>query len=928
MTDMDEAQRGVNSLGPSKENTQTVHVDSITQMPPAQARESGGPFLRAYTAYRDAGWMGTLPLPLGQKFPPPSGYTGYDGAWPSDDQSMKWARSKQNIALRLPNNVIGIDVDQYGDKKGAEQLAELETLLGQLPPTWSSTRRGQGDSRIRFYRVPEGRRWPTKANTDIEVIQYGHRYAVVWPSELDEDGRQYYWYQPDGTLATRVPRIAELTELPASWVDDPNAWGWPRLQPTKADCGATGGSRSKRALLDLLSDDPGRGNDWLAKVCGILAPAVATGMLHEDEAMGFVKAVDAASDTPHEATRLEQTWRSVLRGERKNHPDRGESLRLRQMSAAKLAAQVGSVEPALTQASAPVTVDKSVALDFSEDNGHLRDRIEEFGYEALIKEATTDDEGRQQKALTAVFGDFKLRAKSMHEQDGVITWVVDFICKDGSVKTDREITSDILSNNAALKRWVMGNGGLLRYNNPTNTDKGDAGTRLQALLMSQDPPRCEIVDYLGWNERLGVFVADQGTLQPGISAVDPYTRIRPTKFAIEHSRSRYGVKVGCKEAIEVFREVLTFHDETAASVVGSWAVMAVLRGHLNAQVFPTLKVDGTAESGKSKFLQQVLSLVGSTGTGGGWTKATARTALGTNSSGIVWFDDCDGLTGDIQELLRQAATGGDATNRDVSDLSKLQITKFRASAVISSEGLGTFFNSQKANRDRMVTVHFPDPKGRKSRHNPDRPQWDDVVALWVDRWGGDYTQLAGSLVSAILELAPMLSQLKGLNKTSSRRSQTDSLMIMGSMILARLTGDDFHIDRIQSWIDNQEDLGNASVIVLQVIPTLWRQHMWPKNSQDPSGKWINPGAPVPVFLDGSTDTFWVNVTRMADQWAERKDRNERMDSLTNEAAINSELTNIGCKGNGVAKRMGASGRPRYREIPAQYSQLIKDKAGL
>lgn len=897
-------------------------IDSSTQVTGTQVHASASPFQRSHQAYLAAGWVGTIQIPLGQKFPPPTGYTGYDGRWPSEADLGRWSG---NVGLRMPKNVIGIDVDHYGDKKGADQLSDLEEKVGQLPPTWSSTRRGWGESRIRFYRVPEDRQWPTKAATDIEIIQFSHRYAVVWPSEIDEDGLQYQWYTPDGLMATRPPSVDELAELPEIWADNPEAWTKDTVKKSAKPSGS--GSRSRAALLSLMSDDPDRGNDWLAKVCGILAPSVGAGLLQEDEALGFIRAVDSVSDVPHESSKLEATWRSIRNLDAKNHPDRKVLLQLQAASAAKMA-------PSSVAVAAGTKVDSSVVVDFSDESGFLRDRIEEFGYEALIKEAFTDEEGRQYKPITAVFGDFKLRAKSMHEEDGMITWVVDFICRDGTVKRDREITSDILSNNSALKKWVMGNGGLLRYNNPSNTDKGDAGTRIQALLMSQNPPMCEIVGHLGWHEKTKLFVADGGTIRPGISSVDPFTRVRPTKFAVEHSRSQYGTRVGCKEAVEVFREILTFHDETAATMVGAWAVMAVLRGHLNAQVFPTLKIDGVAESGKSKFLQQVFSAVGSSGTGGGWTKATARTALGANSSGIVWFDDCDSLAGDIQELLRQAATGGDAANRDVYDLSKLQVTKFRASAAISSEGLGTFFNAQKANRDRTVAVHFPDPKDRKSKNDPNRPQWDDVTALWIDKYQGDFTQIAGSLVAAILALAPMLTELKGLNKTSSRRSQTDSLMLMGARTLARLTGDDFHIERVENWIRAQEDLGNASVIVLQVIPTLWRANMFPKVTVNASGRKANPGLMVPVFWepddgepeDSDRGTFWVSTTLMADAWRDRRDRDARTESLTNEDAIKSELTNIGCTGNGIPKRMGAAGRPRYRQVPARYSNIIRDRA--
>src|SRR6478609_2691842 len=154
MTNMDEARQvdappGLDATvnGGTYEN---IHTDSSTGVTETQ----GTPFERSYAQYRAAGWLGTLHIPMGRKSPPPTGYTGYDGAWPTDAEAAIWSG---NIGLRMPTDVIGIDVDDYESKHGASQLAEIEQRLCPLPPTWSSTRRGWGESRIRFYRVPDGK---------------------------------------------------------------------------------------------------------------------------------------------------------------------------------------------------------------------------------------------------------------------------------------------------------------------------------------------------------------------------------------------------------------------------------------------------------------------------------------------------------------------------------------------------------------------------------------------------------------------------------------------------------------------------------------------------------------------------------------------------------------------------------------------------
>jgi hypothetical protein len=146
-------------------------------------------------AYRAAGWVGTLPLPAGQKFPPPSGYTGDGGIWPSDQDITAWSNRASddfNLALRLPENLIGIDVDAYDDKPGAATLADAEARWGALPSTYISSAR-DGVSGIRLYRIPTGLDWPNVVGPGIETVRYGHRYVVAAPSINPKTGTAYRW---------------------------------------------------------------------------------------------------------------------------------------------------------------------------------------------------------------------------------------------------------------------------------------------------------------------------------------------------------------------------------------------------------------------------------------------------------------------------------------------------------------------------------------------------------------------------------------------------------------------------------------------------------------------------------------------------------------------------------------------------------------
>jgi hypothetical protein len=187
--------------------------------------------------YRAAGWIGPLPLGEGTKYPPPDGFTGWHGIYPSGADSQTWVdeypeyATTRQVALRMADDVIGIDVDQYANKNGAETLAEAERRWGKLPPAPWSSARGNGPSGIRFYRVPPGTELRTKIGFPelklggIEIIQRHHRYAVVWPSIHPETGAGYRWYST--ASPSTPPRVANIKPLPTAWLEALESDGTP-----------------------------------------------------------------------------------------------------------------------------------------------------------------------------------------------------------------------------------------------------------------------------------------------------------------------------------------------------------------------------------------------------------------------------------------------------------------------------------------------------------------------------------------------------------------------------------------------------------------------------------------------------------------------------------------------------------------------------
>jgi Bifunctional DNA primase/polymerase, N-terminal len=182
------------------------------------------PYRTGAPLYLDAGWTGVLPLPPRKKSPPPTGYTGWNGKDPSSKMIETWCnetvgdfQAASNIAIHMPDGVVGIDVDHYGDKTGNATLIELMRKLPVLPPTYTSTSRPGTPSGIRWYRVEPGMRWPAGPGKDIEFIHVGHRYAVVAPSIHDKTGQPYVWVNPVNQIVTDIPTEDELTWMPDEW---------------------------------------------------------------------------------------------------------------------------------------------------------------------------------------------------------------------------------------------------------------------------------------------------------------------------------------------------------------------------------------------------------------------------------------------------------------------------------------------------------------------------------------------------------------------------------------------------------------------------------------------------------------------------------------------------------------------------------------
>lgn len=189
-----------------------------------------------------------VPLPPAKKTPPPSGFTGGADKNPkavtaewveywaepghfiyAGEGLPKFETAQGNLGFVLRSNdpdydFVGIDVDAYVGKTGAEALAELEKLAGeQLPANYRSSGRGKANdiSGIRIFRAPSGLWWP--GNLDdatgipgIDIIKGAHRYVVLPPSIHPDTGKPYRW---NTSIKDFLSDDADFPELPTAFVE-------------------------------------------------------------------------------------------------------------------------------------------------------------------------------------------------------------------------------------------------------------------------------------------------------------------------------------------------------------------------------------------------------------------------------------------------------------------------------------------------------------------------------------------------------------------------------------------------------------------------------------------------------------------------------------------------------------------------------------
>jgi hypothetical protein len=784
------------------------------------------------------------------------------------------------------SKVVVVDADSAtGDAWWREQLGDdIMTATAQV-----KTRKGKHY----WFRIPDDWTAPVKSwsihddRMDFDVR--GDRTGVIVPPSVHESGLIYAWDVP---FTEALPAPAALLDgsLRAVAGDSPETRGdGPVLQ-------AGGGTRS--LLARLLANPPGEGgrNDWLTKVAGHHAKQYRDQRDAYDQMCGDANAKLTPPLGQDEVTKItDSIWNSEHENNRQRAID------------ADCGWLQGNGKTLFTQ------------IQRSQGDERVYELGEWGNFDATAKGVTRDPD--QSKVFWV----------GLHTRDGDL----DVLLRATTLGDDRK-----------LRAWLAGFGCTAWPPGNMFPKEGTPGVRLQRYLESQNPPTIEVTETLGWNQEVlegqGAFVTHDGiVLASGpVSADQSGVRADPVLLSSGIAPHQYGFERDADEASRVLTEVLSFHDETVTAVFGAWWAACLLKPQLQSRsaLFPFVGIQAPSESGKTNgFFDMMVQLNGSVRGEVVPTRAVLRNMIAAHNNGIVWVDDLDDPAY-LMELLRAATSGGTIAKMG-EDRTTASESTLVAPVVISGEQLG--LGSQKALLDRAVMINVNSPVGRLSRHDPTRPQWDDILALREEYKSGLHV-LSGWYVMKALSVEPKVAVALAEGRTGSGRAG-DKVAILraGARLLDFLCG---HGEawagrgptatRLEAWLES--DTLETSVLdnslTLELMP--WALRMWNFPHRPELGE--NGKTSTPVWVEGWTSKdslegnlrVWVNTDLLARAWDQEK--RGRVEARTQSApALKDQLNAMGGSKLKQFRLQGSQGEhPRlyYRSIDGEMARSVIRRA--
>lgn len=848
------------------------------------------------------GWN-VFPLRPGTKTPLIGKKTGgkgaHDGTTDPDTIRRWWARHPNaGIGANLGDDRLAVDLDfQHGASR-----------LSSLPETRTHhSGRGNGNIHLIYRFATDGMAAAIKSGTDvlgkgIDIRAGRGSYIVMPPTPHEETGEPYsldpFLTEEHFLTDEDVQAIWEEAGVPLSAASRGAKKGLRAVPASERPQGS-----SNTTLAGLLADPPSEGgrNDWLARVAGHYAKQIR----FKDAYDQMVQDANQKLVPPLDADEVVKTAESIWDSEHANHPERPCSL----------------------------------------ENGFL------VGNKRALFCQVQQRHGEDIVYDTAPWADFDLECRGMAIDDAKRrTYWIRVHQQGGSF--DTTLDAELLGNDFKTKSWLASLG--LSWDTPFNAaPKTPGSTRLLRYLNSQNPPKVHIVSVLGWDPRVEGFVTHEGVITEDGPQTKESAGVVADPRLVERDVApyRYGFQRTPQEAQRVLQEVLTFQEETTTSIFGAWWAACLLKPQIQdrSSLFPFFGVEAASESGKTNgFFDLMVALNGNTRGQIVPTRPVLRDYASAHHNGIVWADDLDSLDA-YGELLRASTSNGTAAKMD-ADRTGIKNTQVVAPILVTGEALG--FDMQKALIDRAVVLEVSSPRGRVSLHDPDRPQWDDVLDLksqYPESQGG-FSVLSGHFVVAALgQSQQMLRALaREQRRGSGRLGEKNAVLLAGARLLDFLTGHGEpwgepggpHYRRVLDWVAGQgEGLQLDNTFTLKVLP--WAVRLWgelDKPERIEGGRF--DGIPSPIFVRGDRESIfedgaavvppdvelWVNVPALAQCW--EREKGGRVDART-ESPAGLQQQSRGVTDGSRSHRLANTGAPvKYRKLTPEYMEAVLRRADL
>ena len=703
----------------------------------------------------------------------------------------------------------------------------------------------------------------------------GEGVGVMCPPSPHPDGGTYEWVRNP----THIKDAPSLLLDGGSAIEAALAEG----MTTGANGDTSGGKeapdlgigKGRSMLTSLLDASPAEGgrNEWLAKVVGHL---VKDDPFHfQDAYLSMAHRLNRSLDDPLPTEEVDKTALHRWDQERTKYFDQGSC---------------------------------------TDDNGYL------IGIGVALMSEWASGTGKERQSGLARWADFDIKVLRTLNDDRTVSYLVGLTNRHGT--TEHELPGKTLGNVQAMTAWLTQRQGTIL---PPRGDQGGTNSiaRLARYVTAQDAPTSRLVHALGWDSHVQGFVTHEGVIRAGSSAAEPFDDVMPSQHLRNWANYRYGFDGTRQDAIAVLREVMTFHDETVCAVYGAWWAACFIKAQLieaGAALFPFMAIEAGSESGKTRgFFALMQQLAGNAAGHGAFTKATFRDSVSAHRNGAVWLDDVAD-TKELDEIIRQSTSEGSQTKKG-EDRHTNESVRLVAPIVISSEGMEVL-NTEKAMSDRAVKLVVPSPVGRRSLHNPDRPQWDDVEDLEHQYIDNGLSIVAGHLVSEFLGRHRMANLLRELRPQDGRHGDKLAIIRVGARVLADVLSDPRQTELVDAWCSTQATIPGDNYLTMTVLPGLLRKTLMPTSSRNYQ----------PVFVtDG---IVWYAVKHCSSAWKELNRHDAREQQLGSESALMKQLTAIV---NGGTRRFDVRGTAvkayqqrdqwRFHSLPLALSALVIERAG-